>query len=34
MPIRLQEGGQYIPPVFASEVGRFIIKGDFYNSDS
>ena len=27
-------GGQYIPRVFASEVGRFIIKGDFYNSDS
>ena len=33
-PIRLQAGGQYIPLVFASEVGRFIIKGDFYNSDS
>lgn len=33
MPINLS-GGQYIPLVFASEVGRFIIKGDFYNSDS
>lgn len=30
----LQEGGQYIPLVFASEVSRFIIKGDVYNSDS
>lgn len=34
MQIRLQAGGQYIPLMFASKVGRFIIKGDFYNSDS